>query len=213
MAFQKSFVHRRAVSPTRRRPAPRLLPNTRLGTRSGTLRPAGFYRQKAQPAGLWPPAWPRFARVWACATTPDALGTTRLYGFVRFLRMATHPYRTRTRSDDQPAWTMASRVSVGAAGGTATIAHAAKAAGNDPRTRRMPGSCSYTSLARALGCTGVYGSCPGQSPIRDKDASDSPAPFDRPNPRSPEGWKGAAPRFACRKRPDSGAGPRASAAG
>ena len=75
---------RRAVSPARRRPAPRLLPETRLGIRSGTLRPAGSYRHKAQPPGLWPTASPCFARVWAYATTPARWGQrdcTVLYGF------------------------------------------------------------------------------------------------------------------------------------
>ena len=59
---------------------------------------------------------------------------------VRFLRLATQPYRRRTRSDDQPAWTMASRVSVGATGRPPP----------SPMPRRRPETTSETAECLAV---------------------------------------------------------------
>ena len=150
---------------------------------------------------LWPTASPCFARVWACATTPTRWGQrdcTALYGFCA--RPPTRITQGPVQMTNPPGQWQATFPAALPGGPPPSPVPRRR-----PETTREPAEClaaALIRLARALGCTGVYGSCPGQSPIRDKDASDWPASFDRPNPRSPEGWEGPAPSFACRKRPD-----------
>ena len=139
---QKSLGLSSAAVPCRR-PADDLLPGFCLKPGSAFV---AEHCGLPEPAGKRhnPPAYgrplPLASRGCGPTRRRPRAGGNETVRFCTVLGIAPHPYRTRTRSDDQPAWTMASRISVGATGRPPP----------SPMPRRRPETTSETAECLAV---------------------------------------------------------------